>query len=332
MTTFFLDGQAFDSAEDESVLETLIRSGNSINYSCKKGACKTCLVQHVGGELSPGSQRGLSARLKANHYLCTCQCQPTEGLKLKTVIEQDLFVSAQLVERIFMTESVMKVVIKLSENLDCYAGQYINLRRFDGLTRSYAIAKVFDDNVIELHITRKYNGQFSGWLFSTASIGEQLLIQGPLGQCIYKAEYHQDKLILIGHGAGIGAVMGIVEQALDMSHQADIYLYHGARTVEELYLHKKCLSLMLAHKNVHYRACITATAPVDLVDKRCLQIQPFELAAKEHPINRHNRVFLCGEPEAVVKAQQQAFLDGFEYAKIHVLPFEYKDLRTVKRA
>ncbi|MCL1050749.1 FAD-binding oxidoreductase [Shewanella abyssi] len=219
----------------------------------------------------------------------------------------------------------------MSENLHCYAGQYINLRRFDGLTRSYAVAKVFDGNVIELHISRKYNGLLSGWLFGTVSIGEQLLIQGPLGQCIYKAAYQQDKLILIGHGTGFGAVMGIVEQALAMSHQAEIHLYHGARTVDELYLHKKSLSLMLAHKNVHYRACITAKAQVDLVDKRYLQIQPFELAAKEHPINRHNRVFLCGDAEAVVNAQQQAFLDGFEYAKIHVLPFEYKDLRSVKR-
>ncbi len=330
MTTFFLDGQAFDSDENESVLETLIRSGNSLNYSCKKGACKTCLLQHVGGDLSTGSQRGLSARLKANHYLCACQCIPAEGLKLKTVLEQDLFVSAQLVERVFMTDNMMKVVVKVSENLNCLAGQYINLRRYDGLTRSYAIAKV-DGNVIELHVTRKYNGQFSGWLFNTASNGEQLLIQGPLGQCVYKTDYQQDKLILIGHGAGIGAALGIVEQALAMSHQAEIYLYHGARTVEELYLQKRCLSLMLAHQNVHYRACITAAAQVDLTGLRCQQIQPFELAASEHPITRHNRVFLCGEPEAVVKAQQQAFLDGFEYSKIHVLPFEYKDLRSVKR-
>ena len=331
MTTFFLDGQAFDSDENESVLDTLIRRGNTLNYSCKKGICKTCLLQHVGGELSTGSQRGLSARLKANDYLCACQCKPAAGLKLKSVLEQDLFVAAELVERIFLTDNMMKVQIKLSESLVCHAGQYVNLRRYEGLARSYAIASVIDSRIIELHITRKYNGQFSRWMFATASAGEQLLVQGPLGQCIYLPKYQQDKLILIGHGAGIGAALGIVEQAIAMSHVADIYIYHGARMVEDLYLHKRCLSLMLAYKNVHYRACITSATEVDLSSKRCQQIQPFELAASEHPICRQNRVFLCGEPEAVVKAQQQAFLDGFEFSKIHVLPFEYKDLRSVKR-
>ncbi|ABZ76235.1 ferredoxin [Shewanella halifaxensis HAW-EB4] len=332
MSRFFLDGQTFESQLNESVLDTLIRSGNAISYSCKKGTCKTCLVQHVGGELSPGAQRGLNARLKANDYLCACQCIPKDGLRLKTVLEQDLFISAQLVERQFVSDSLMKLVIKLSERLDSLPGQYINLRRFDGLTRSYAIVKCLEGNLIEMHITRKHNGQFSNWLFGTASVGEQLLVQGPLGQCIYKAEYQTDKLILIGHGSGIGAAVGIVEHALALDHQGDIYLYHDARYIQDLYLHSALLKLSLANKQFNYQACITSKAQSEQrLPSRCTYGQAADIAAQQHPIGRDCRVFLCGEPLAVNQAQQQAFLDGFEYTNIHVLPFEYKDLRAAAR-
>ncbi|WOT06479.1 2Fe-2S iron-sulfur cluster-binding protein [Shewanella youngdeokensis] len=331
MTTFFFDGQAYDAKKGESVLDTIVRSGNPINYSCKKGACKTCLVQHVGGQLPVGAQRGLSVRLKTHKYLCACQCAPVEGLKLKAVMAQDLFMGARLLSRVLLTNNTMKLVVKLSEMMDCKPGQYLHIRRFDGLTRSYAIARVLEGNIIELHINRKYNGQFSGWLFNTASIGEKLLVQGPFGQCRYLNDYQQDKLIVIGHGAGIGAALGIVEQALAQGHVGEIYLYHGARNVAELYLNKHCLALMMAHQQLTYTACITGSGAIGSVDARCVQAQPSELAASQHPVKPNNRIFLCGEPAAVVKAQQQVFLAGFNVANIHVLPFEYKDLRVVSR-
>ncbi|QFU23209.1 2Fe-2S iron-sulfur cluster binding domain-containing protein [Shewanella eurypsychrophilus] len=338
MTRFFYDGQNCESLNGESVLDTLIREGHQVNYSCKKGACKTCLVKHVEGELSTGSQRGLTLSLKRNHYVCACQCEPTPGLKLKSVLVQDLFIPAQIHSKEYLSDSVVKLLITSSEKLNHCAGQYINLRRFDGLTRSYAIANDPCSNEIELHVRRKYNGQFSDWLFNHASVGESLLLQGPWGHCCYSSAYVDDDLTLIASGTGLGPIYGIAKDAIKSGHRGEINLYHGAKNSNELYQHANLLQLMLENRNFTYHACIPPSQKEGALKLSRVHIgDPFDIATAHKPIkeelnskSRH-RVYLCGEPDFVTRGQASAFLNGVPLKRMHVLSFEYKDLRTVPR-
>ncbi|BAJ01738.1 methane/phenol monooxygenase/ferrodoxin-NAD+ reductase [2Fe-2S]-component [Shewanella violacea DSS12] len=338
MTRFYFDGQGFDAKSDETVLDTLIREGQQVNYSCKKGSCKTCLVKHVDGALSTGSQRGLTLSLKRDHYLCACQCKPTSGLKLKSVLAQNLFTSAQIHSKQYLSDSVVKLRLKSSEKINHCPGQYINVRRFDGLTRSYAITNDPLDGFIELHIKRKYNGQFSDWLFNHASVGESLLLQGPWGNCCYSTTYVDDDISLIASGTGLGLVYGIALDALKSGHQGQINLYHGGRTSDDLYLHSSMLQLMLAHRNFTYHGCITRSQSKEALSMSRVQLgDPFDIAMMYFPVqvkpdskSRH-RVYLCGEPDFVLKGQTSVFLNGVALNRIHVLSFDYKDLRSMSR-
>ena len=339
MTRFYFDGLGFDAQSDETVLDTLIRAGHQVNYSCKKGSCKTCLVKHVDGELSTGSQRGLTLALKREHYLCACQCKPTAGLKLKSVLAQDLFISAQILSKQYLSDSVVKLKLKFSETINHCAGHYINLRRFDGLTRSYAIANDSSGEFIELHVKRKYNGQFSDWLFHHASVGEGLLLQGPWGHCCYSTAYIEDDISLIACGTGLGPVYGIALDALKSGHRGKINLYHGARNHADLYQHSSLLQLMLEHRNFTYHGCVSTLQKNDSQPmSRVQQGDPFDIAMVHFPVkaqlgnkSRH-RVYLCGEPEFVMRGQASVFLNGVALDRIHVLSFDYKDLRSVCRS
>ena len=337
MTQFYFDEQSVESIEGETVLDALIRHGHSVTYSCRKGACKTCLVQHIGGELPVGAQLGLTTELKSDAYICACLCQPTPELKLKSILAQNLFITAHIQEKKYLSESVVKILVEPIEEIRHSAGQYINLRRFDGLTRSYSITNDPDSKRIELHIRRKYNGQFSDWLFNHASVGESLLIQGPWGDCCYKAKYRNDTLILIGTGTGLGPVYGIVRDALSQGHKGEIYLYHGAKNVADLYHHNKLLKLMIEHQNVTYLACV-----VHMNGHKCSPAiieagDPFEVAMNTHNIgcqvlpDSPQRIFLCGEPSFVTKGQQLIFLNGTPLDRIHALTYDYKDLRLSPR-
>lgn len=137
------------------------------------------MVQHIGGDLPVGAQRGLTTELKSDAYICACLCKPTPDLKLKSILAQNLFMTAHIHEKQYLSESVVKILVEPIEEFIHSAGQYINLRRFDGLTRSYSITNDPDSKRIELHIRRKYNGQFSDWLFNHASSfvskGQQLI-------------------------------------------------------------------------------------------------------------------------------------------------------------
>ncbi|ASJ97218.1 2Fe-2S iron-sulfur cluster-binding protein [Shewanella marisflavi] len=329
MTTFYLDGQAFEAQAGESVLDTLIRHGQRVNYSCKKGVCKTCLLQHVDGEMAIGAQRGLTLGLKQRHYLCSCQCKPTPSLRLKSILPQDLFIGAKIQQKQFINEAVVRICLSLDEPLLHHPGQYINVRRFDGLTRSYSPVNQPGDSLIELHVRRKYNGQFSDWLYHHAGIGESLLVQGPLGSRYYRNAYRDTKLIIVAFGSGLGVAYGILNQALAQGHQGEIFLYVGARDDNDLYLHHKLLKMMLEHRQFQYQACITGQS--ESKGRRVIHANPFTEALKSHQFDRQQQLFLCGEPGLVNESREVAFLNGFPIERIHSLSFEYKDLRTRPR-
>ncbi|MEC4728311.1 oxidoreductase [Shewanella sp. D64] len=249
-----------------------------------------------------------------------------------------MFITAHIHEKQYLSESVVKILVKPTEEFRHSAGQYINLRRFDGLTRSYSITNDPDSKLIELHIRRKYNGQFSDWLFNHASVGENLLIQRPWGDCCYKTEYKNDSLILIGTGTGLGPVYGIVRDALSLGHKGKIYLYHGARNVVDLYHHSKLLKLMLEHRNMNYLACVEQMGEYESSFTRVETGDPFEIAMSIHKFDDHilpdspQRVFLCGEPSFMTKGQQLILLNGTPLDRIHALTYDYKDLRISSRA
>ncbi|QYJ88047.1 2Fe-2S iron-sulfur cluster binding domain-containing protein [Shewanella mesophila] len=331
MTVFYLDGQAFESEAQETVLDALIRHGQRLNYSCKKGVCKTCLVQQVKGDILVGSQRGLTRALKKRNYICACQCRPFEALALKSILSQDLFVSAVIQEKKLLSDSIVRIGLKLDEGICHQPGQYINLRRFDGLTRSYSPTNISGASLIELHVKRKYNGQFSDWLYHHAGLGEQLLLQGPLGSHYYKQEYAEDKLIIIAFGSGLGVAHGIINQALVGGHKGDIFLYVGAQNETDLYLHAQLLKMMLEYKQFSYQACITGQASTPRLGRRVMLGDPFSEAIKLHQFDRQQQLFICGEPTAVNQSRERAFLNGYPIARVHALSFEYKDLRARTR-
>ncbi|QYK00188.1 2Fe-2S iron-sulfur cluster-binding protein [Shewanella psychrotolerans] len=331
MTVFYLDGQAFESKSQETVLDALIRHGQRLNYSCKKGVCKTCLVQQVKGDIVVGSQRGLTLALKKRNYICACQCRPSEDLTLRSILPQDLFIGATIQQKTVLSDSIVGIGLKLDEAIRHQPGQYINLRRFDGLTRSYSPTNISGASLLELHVRRKYNGQFSDWLYHYASIGEQLLVQGPLGSRHYKSDFTADKLIIIAFGSGLGVAHGIINQALAEGHQGEIFLYVGVQNEADLYLHSQLLKMMLEYSQFSYQACITGNANPRKLGRRIMLGDPFSEAINVHQFDRQQQLFICGEPTAVNQSRERAFLNGYPIERVHALSFEYKDLRARAR-
>ncbi|MCE9679500.1 2Fe-2S iron-sulfur cluster-binding protein [Shewanella sp. AS1] len=327
MTVFYLDGQRIEFKPTETVLDALIRHGQGINYSCKKGVCKTCLLQQVGGRVEVGAQRGLSSSLKQKHYICACQCRASADLQFKSILEQDLFALGNIESKTLLNESMVSILIRLKQPIAYEPGQYFNFRRFDGLTRSYCPVNNSGDPLLEIHVKRKYNGQFSDWLYHRAGVGEPILVQGPLGQSYYQEEYSKEKLIIIAFGSGLGVAYGVASQALARGHQGEVYLYVGVRDENELYQHTKLLKMMLEYRNFTYQACITGQTPPREMG-RCVSLgDPFHQATQVHKLDRQAHLFLCGDAKPVNHARELAFLNGYPVEHIHTLSFEYKDLR-----
>lgn len=332
MTLFYVDDQSFIAKPGETILDTLLRCGYPANYSCKKGRCRSCLLQYVAGDLAQSSQRGLNQEQKKSGLIFACQCIPASGLMLSSPEYQMLYTETVKISAIEqLADNIVAVSLSLNAAGDYYPGQCINLRREDGIGRTYAIVEASDHEIC-IHVQRKRNGIFSQWLYSEANIDDQLELQGPWGNCRYYPSLTQDKLILIGTGTGLGAVAGIAKAALTHDHVGEIYLYHAAQNIEQLYLHKKMLEQVIQYRNFFYQPCITNTTnAIKSDDNRIQQIHPLTLLKSQHELSRQHRIFLCGDSQMVLKGQEQVFLAGVPIERIHVLPFDYRELRKQPR-
>lgn len=328
MSKITFDGAEIECLESETVLDALLRNEATVPYSCKKGVCHTCVLRATEGSVPNSAQSGLKDTLLAQNYFLACTCILEDDLKIELPNDADLFGRVVLRSKELLTPNVCRLILEAPNDLYYHAGQFINLRRHDGLVRSYSLASVPKmDTYLELHIKRMKNGEMSNWLFDNAEPGQDMDMQGPNGNCFYLPGDLNQSLLLIGTGTGLAPLIGIARDALNSEHQGDIYLYHGSRHIEGLYLHETLLELDRSHHNLHYVPCLSG----DNAPSECVQGRANDVALTNHKNLSGWRVYLCGSPPMVNTTNKLAYLAGTPLSDIYIDPFEVQDRRNKPR-
>jgi NAD(P)H-flavin reductase len=322
------DGATYDCGDGETILDALLRQGVEIPHSCKLGVCLSCLLKAGPGQVPAAAQDGLRSTLREQGYFLACQCQPDGTLSVFRGDESDVFGRAKVVEIERLAPRVCRVTIEPATPLYYRAGQFVNLRRDDGLTRSYSLASVPRlDAHLELHVKRLPDGQMSNWIFDGLAPGDSLDIQGPNGACYYLPGRPDQGLLLIGNGTGLAPLIGIARDALNDGHAGPIRLYHGTREEEGLYLRGTLEDLAVQHENFEYVPCLSES-PVAV---GCRPGRAESVAFSDHVELEGWRVFLCGYPPMVHSAKKLAYLAGAALDDILTDPFELRELRQTPR-
>ncbi len=224
--------------------------------------------------------------------------------------------------------SVCRLTIRPSTPLYYRAGQFINIRRADGLVRSYSLASVPRlDTHLEIHVKRMPRGAMSNWIYNELNPGDGLDIQGPNGDCFYVPGTPAQNLLLIGTGTGLAPLLGFARDALEGRHTGQVHLYHGSREAEGLYMAGDVRAIAKAHENFHYVPCICG----DDVPTGFRAGRADAAAFADHPGLSGWGVFVCGYPAMVHAAKKAAFLAGASLDQIHADAFDFKDLREKSR-
>ncbi len=307
---------------DDTVLSALIRHGIDVPHSCESGVCQSCMIRCDQGELPAASQKGLKATLAAQRYFLACQCKLSQcgDEELHVSIDSSaLFVDAKLASKEKVAPHIAKLVLSLQSPIDYEPGQFVHLRRADGLVRSYSIASgPSEGNQIELHISRVPNGKMSTFLLDEFSVGDSLSLRGPSGDCFYVKGSPEQSMLLIGTGTGLAPLLGIVRSALKNEHSGDIHLYHGSVNRDGLYLVEQLEELANRHKGLHYHPCVDeGEANTGISVARAA-----DLAWKQHSDLKAWRIFLCGHPAMVKTGKKRAYLAGASMSEIYSDPFE----------
>ncbi|HQR41592.1 MAG TPA: 2Fe-2S iron-sulfur cluster-binding protein [Gemmatales bacterium] len=297
-------GKTYELAPGETVLDALLRQGNSVSHSCRTGACQTCMLRAKGGTVPTSAQQGLKPALVEQGYFLSCVCRPEQDLQLESAAGLDVEATLHSLE--LLTPTVLKVALRPAMPFAYRAGQYVTLRRGDGLARSYSLASLPGEELLELHVRRVPRGRMSGWLFDEARAGDVVTIRGPAGDCFYTAGKPDQPLLLAGTGTGLAPLLGICWDAVQQGHRGPIHLYHGALNPGGLYGTDVLQTLTARHPHVQYR-------PVVLEGEAGTGVAVGELdkvILAAHPKLSGWRGFVCGDPGIVQLLKKKLFLAG----------------------
>ncbi|HED15985.1 MAG TPA: 2Fe-2S iron-sulfur cluster binding domain-containing protein [Gammaproteobacteria bacterium] len=328
MSKINFKGKVIECLDSETVLDAFLRSGENIPHSCKTGVCQTCLLRTIKGKVPIEAQYGLKTTLCAQNYFLACSAIPDQDLVVALPTEAEVFGRVTVQEKELLSTNICRLTLETTRALHYHAGQFINLRRDDNLIRSYSLLSVPDiDPYLEIHIKRMPDGKMSNWIFDQVKAGFSLDIQGPNGNCFYVSGEPNQNLLLIGTGTGLAPLIGIARDALYSGHLGGIYLYHGSRQIEGLYLHNDLHAMEKKYPNFYYIPCLSGS----YVPAECTPGRAHDVALTHHNNLNNWRIYLCGTPPMVNTAKKLAYLAGADLADIYADPFEVADLRSKPR-
>ena len=313
-----LGQNTYTCANDETILDLLLREKVDITYGCQQGACQSCMLRSNGVSPPRDAQKGLKDTMKAMNYFLACQCHPEQDMTVSLLEAAEFSTNARVLTKEALNRDIIRLLLEFENAIEFRAGQFINLKKPDGLTRSYSIANTPNsDNIIELHIRRLSGGRFSEWVHNELQVGDLIPVSDPRGLCFYTPDRRDQGLLLVGTGSGLAPLAGILNDALTQNHSGPIHLFHGSQEVESLYWTDKLQQLAAENENVHFTACVSGNkVPDGYASGRAN-----EVALKTISDLKSWRVFLCGHPEMVNDMKRQAFLNGASMSDIYADAF-----------
>lgn len=321
MVKVVYEGLPYELKDGETLLDGLLAYEAEVPFGCKTGTCQSCLLKCTEGHIPESAQKGLREAQKINGFFLACQCIPDSEMHVSLPQSDGSRVMARVERLRPLNAEIMEVTLKPEEPFAYKAGQFIRLFNPQRVGRSYSLASVPElDQSLELHVRYYPKGLLSPWIHKELRLGDLVLISQATGESFYVPGRPNQPLLLIGTGSGLAPLYGILRDALAHGHAAPIFLYHGSRTGDGLYLVDDLNALAAHHSNFEFRACVSNnpgdSSPATLAGRAS------DIALSAHPALNGWSVYLCGNPDMVRSTQMQAFLAGCSLDDIHADPFD----------
>jgi ferredoxin len=80
-----------DVPDDQYILQYAEEQGHNLPFSCRNGACTTCAVRILTGEIYQPEAMGLSNELKEEGYALLCVSYARSHLRVETQDEDEVY-------------------------------------------------------------------------------------------------------------------------------------------------------------------------------------------------------------------------------------------------
>lgn len=313
-------GHQFPIDAHETILEAAAKHGFNLPYGCRNGACGVCKGKVLQGEVDHGQASGaLSASDKHAGQTLFCCAKALSDLVIES---QEIGAVNQIPVRMLpsrvekmekLAPDVMALWLKLpaNEQLQFFAGQYIDLLTKDGKPRSFSLANApHEGELLELHIRNISGGSFTQYIFNELRERDILRFKGPLGT-FFLREDSDKPIIFVASGTGFAPIKAIIEHALYIGTERPMHFYWGARTLTDLYLLERAREWEA--RGIRFTPVLSDAPPSDGWQGRTGFVH--QAVLEDYADLSGYQVYACGAPVVVEAAHR-------DYTTLRGLPNE----------
>jgi propane monooxygenase reductase component len=323
-------GEEIEVGEEETVLEAAFRQGYNLAYGCREGQCSACKCFLLEGEvdLLPYSTFALSESEEANGYTLICRALPYEDLVVELLhfdpenyrLENPIRDGRAEVETVAMlTPDIRLLRLRVHEpsEFSFLPGQYVDLwvPGAEEARRSFSMANLPGDGLIELMIKCYPGGRFSGLLKGSIHPGDTIQFTGPYG-AFHLRNSRRPGLMLAG-GSGMAPILSLLRQLADEHSDRMVRFFYGARTEGDLFHLEEIVALGSQLSDFRFTPVLSEASAEEA---RELAMGLVHEVAGQYLLTGEMddfEVYMCGPPPMIDAAAELLTDRGLDESRIH---------------
>ncbi len=311
-------------AAGEAILDPVEQSGVSLPHDCRGGACGTCRIRIVAGDVTYDEPPlALSAEEMAEGYALACQGRPASDLVISVpprprLAEPQVY-DARLRELRAVSPGVWREIGLPEGDVPGFAaGQYMNVLLPGGATRSFSMASPPERRVLDFYVRQTGGGRFTDRHLSGLRPGDPLQVEPPLGLFRYHAEDDRP-LLMVATGTGIAPLRAMLEAVAEDPFCSPVMLYWGVGRERDLFLHDEMLGFAQRLPDWRYVAVLSR-------DRRTAIRHGYGQDAVMSDIADLSEfaVYLCGSPNMIADARRCLLARGAMPAHLYSEGFLFR--------
>jgi propane monooxygenase reductase subunit len=233
-----------EADEDESILETLLRSGTPVPFYCRAGLCGQCKSRLITGSVVPlglPSQLLTADEQQAGYILICqskalgdCEVEPVntfENIEINQWEEKNILDQYELLHDDFIRLRIRGINDK--KNYQFLAGQYTRIEnhRLHLLNQSPIFIASrpglpYIDIFMHIDVTDKSE-------LAILKAGSEIILKEPIGNSCIK-DQEETPLILVAEKIGVASIIGMVDKLKTLSNAPTCYVFIKKNTDEIL--------------------------------------------------------------------------------------------------
>lgn len=225
----------YECYEKDSVLESGLRNGLSMNYMCQDGSCGACKAKLNKGMISKIKHYDFvfNNKQKQNNEFLMCCNSPISDIDIdvdlignvKSIKLQNINTKVKSLNFVSSDLCILTLRTPRSKTLQFMAGQDVELS-FNGELSRYPIASCPCHGIeLEFHIRNNVKDRFAREIFNKSiKTKSNIDLEGPKGIFVLKEDSIRP-MMFIAWDIGFASIRSLIEHSFSLEMDNPIYLY-----------------------------------------------------------------------------------------------------------